>query len=208
MGSMTGHPPAHALTRRAAFIGLALSGLAPAARAADTVDRLGIPGPLDFDGTRYALAWSSHPSPAYYKQEYLPAGHSAASYTSMLIVELVEGASVQSAVAAQTRMLTSRKATDPLVNFALIENQQTGEVLLDFVVGGSAGRSPVAEWNAYRYAPYRGANRKTGVLLYAISRRAYGDGEIKGFLGGLKQTRPATIASFARTQMPVVRMPR
>jgi hypothetical protein len=197
------------LTRRAAIAGLSLFGLASAVQAADTVDRLGIPGPLAFDGTSYALAWSSHPSPAYYKQEYLPAGQSSANYTSMLIVELVDsGASVASAVQAQTRMLTARKATDPLVNFSLIQNQRIGDALLDFVMGGSTQRTPIAEWNAYRYAPYRGPNRQSGVMLFAISRRAYGDSDIKSFLSGLKQARLAVIDKLARTQLPAVRMSR
>jgi len=197
------------LTRRAAIAGLSLFGLASPAQAADTVDRLGIPGPLDFDGTSYDLAWSSHPSPAYYKQEYLPAGQGSANYTSMLIVELVDSAaSVASAVKAQTRMLTARKATDPLVNFALIQNPKTGEVLLDFVIGGSTRRTPIAEWNAYRYTPYRGTNGQSGVMLFAISRRAYGDSDIKSFLGGLKQARPAVIDKLARMQLPAVRMSR
>ena len=209
MRSMPSHYPLQAPTRRTALMALALCGFAAPVRAGDTSDRLGLPGPIDFDGTSYALAWSSHPSPAYYKQEYLPAGQSSSNYASMLIVEVIaSGASVQSAVSAQTRMLTSRKAADPLVNFALIQNQKTGEVLLDFVLGRTAQNTPMAEWNAYRYAPYRGASGQTGVTLFAISRRAYGDGEIKSFLGRLKQTRAAAIDKLARAQIPMVRISR
>jgi hypothetical protein len=209
MFPMDRSPPAKALTRRAAIAALSLFGFASAVQAADTIDRLGIPGPLDFDGTSYALSWSSHPSPAYYKQEYLPGGQSSTGYTSMLIVELIDsGSSVASAAQAQTRMLTARKATDPLVNFSLIQNRNSGEVLLDFVIGGRAQRTPIAEWNAYRYAPYRGPNGQSGVKLFAISRRAYGDSDIKSFLGGLKQARPAMIDKLARMQLPTVRMSR
>jgi hypothetical protein len=198
----------HLPTRRSVLAGLALAGIAPAALAAEVIDRLGIPGPIAFDGADYALAWSSHPSPAYYKQEYLPAGQVTASYTSMLIVELVTGgASVASAVAAQTRMLNARKATDPLVNFALLQNQKTGEVLLDFVLGTATPRR-VVEWNAYRYAPYRASNGQEGVILLAISRRAYGDDDAKTFLGGLKQSRVATMNAFARLPLPVVKLAR
>lgn len=126
----------------------------------------------------------------------------------MLIVELVDsGSGVANAVAAQTRMLNARKATDPLVNFALLQNQKTGEVLLDFVMG-SGSPTRTVEWNAYRYAPYRGPKGQDGVLLFAISRRAYGDADAKTFLGGLKQSRMATIEAFARLRRPEIRISR
>src|SRR5690606_31522441 len=35
-------------------------------------ERLGVPGPVVFQGTAFALAWSSNPSAGYFKQEYLP----------------------------------------------------------------------------------------------------------------------------------------
>lgn len=38
-------------TRRSALAALAVSGLAPAALASDAVDRLGVPGPIEFAGT-------------------------------------------------------------------------------------------------------------------------------------------------------------
>src|SRR4051812_9099980 len=79
-------PSIQPLTRRAAISALALVGFAPAARAADAVDQLGIPGPVVFDGRSYALAWSQHPTPIYYKQEYLPAGENLDSYSRMLII--------------------------------------------------------------------------------------------------------------------------
>ena len=37
-------------------------------------DYLHVPGPVVFDKSSYSLAWSSHPSAIYYKQEYVPAG--------------------------------------------------------------------------------------------------------------------------------------
>jgi hypothetical protein len=197
----------HHPTRRSAVAGMAIAGLIPAAAlAAEVVDRLGVPGPIDFDGTSYALAWSSHPSPAYYKQEYLPPGQGPASYASMVMVELITGgASVASAVAGQTRMLNARKATDPLVNFSLLQNQKTGEVVLDFIMSGGTSQR-IVEWNAYRYAPYRTSGSEGGVLLFAISHRAYGDDDARAFLRDLKDKRPATIGALARLPLPAVKL--
>ncbi|CAN7159593.1 hypothetical protein LJR009_000141 [Bosea sp. LjRoot9] len=46
---------------------LALLGLVSVADAAEAIDRLGIPGPLNLSGAAYMLAWSSHPTATYYK---------------------------------------------------------------------------------------------------------------------------------------------
>lgn len=191
-------------SRRAAIAAVALLCLTDPARAAEPVDRLRIPGPLLFDGKSYALAWSARPSPGYYKQEYLPAGQVLASYSSMLLIEVVEsGATVDSALAAQVRMLNARKGSDPLVNLSIIQNKQSGEAILDFILGGRTSEgTAIAEWNAYRYAPHKRPDGRTGVMLFAISHRAYGNDEIRNFLGRLKTFRPGEINRIAQHRLP------
>ncbi|PZN93349.1 MAG: hypothetical protein DCF30_21795 [Hyphomicrobiales bacterium] len=191
-------------------VGGALACVAAPSAAADAVDRLGIPGPLMFDGTSYGLAWSANPSPAYIKQEYLPAGQVSASYETMLIVEVIDsGATVESALAAQVRLLNQRKGKDPLVRLDVIQNSRTGEAVLDFLISArdAKGRE-IVEWNAYRYAPRKGSDGRDGVMLFAISRRAYGGDAMRGFLTELKTRRPADINRLARQALPVARISR
>jgi hypothetical protein len=182
---------------------LASLTLKPTGLLADARDRLGIPGPLSFDGASYSLAWSSQPSPSYTKQEYLPAGQASGSYASMLLVEVVGGGTtVEAALGAQIRLLNARKGSDPLVNFSAIRNQKTGEAILDFIIGGRTPQgAPIAEWNAYRYVP----QKEGGVMLFAISRRAYGDADIGAFLGKLKTERPGLVNRLAQQTLPVAR---
>jgi hypothetical protein len=208
MDSRLSGSPRFAPTRRATLAAIAFAGCPPWASAADARDWLGIPGPLTFDGTPFALAWSARPAPAYYKQEYLPAGQASASYTRMLLIEVVEsGTTVAGALSAQVRMLNARKGKDPLVNFEVIQNRRTGEVMLDFIIGGrTAAGVPIAEWNAYRYAPRKSASGGEGVLLFAISHRAYGDADIRTFLTGLKAMRPAEINRIAQYRLPDARI--
>src|SRR5262245_43366063 len=54
-------------------------------------DFLSVPGPIRLIDRDYFLAWSSHPSDTYYKQEYLPKGQSPEHYTDMILVELALG---------------------------------------------------------------------------------------------------------------------
>lgn len=180
--------------------------LSVSAHAADAEDRLGVPGPVRFDGGTYSLAWSARPSPGYTKQEYLPAGQALETYASMLLIELLEGGiDVDGAVAAQVNLLGQRRGSDPLVNMDLIRNPQTGEAILDFIVSSSDGEAGyVAEWNAYRYSPYTGADGRHGVLLFGISHRGYGNDGVRAFLTELKRRRPDQIAKVASFTLPPV----
>ncbi len=189
---------------RSLAVAAALLMTMPGAHAQDTTDRLGIPGPLSFGGTDHVLAWSAQPSPAYIKQEYVPDGQEVASYTSMVLVELVTGVDVGTALAAQVNALNQRRGSDPLLNLDVIRNDQTGEAILDFIVSATdeAGAF-IAEWNAYRYTPYE-SEAGDGVLLLAISRRAYNSDDVRAFLTGLGAERPASINELAAYAMPEV----
>ena len=175
---------------------------ASAAVAENAAERLSVPGPISFHGESFVLSWASHPYPHYYKQEYLPAGQSSERYTAMLMLDanLADG-DVRAAAAATVDMLQKRKASDPLVNFAEIENPKTGEIILDFIMSSPDG--DIVEWNAYRYAPWTGAGDKAGVILFGISRRAYGD-DATAFLARLKVARPGDIEALAAASVPAV----
>lgn len=191
---------------------LALSALVvgiPSATLAQAIDRLGVPGPLSFDGASYRLAWSSQPSAGYYKQEYLPAGETPGGHTRMLLVELLDtGIGPREALAAQVRSLNQRKGKDPLLNMAVLENKQTGEAMLDFLISAHERGQSIAEWNAYRYAPRKSSGGRNAALLFAISRRAYGDDAIRAFLAELKSSRSGDIGRLARAPLPEISLPR
>lgn len=174
-----------------------------AAQADDAVDRLQLVGPLSYDGVDYSLAWSAQPTPGYYKQEYLPAGQRPATFSEMIIVEvLTSGADVNGAAAKQIEMLNERKANDPLVNYDLLQNAQSGEVILDFLVSGrTQDGSILVEWNAYRYAPHQNGDGASGVMLFGIARRGYGD-QANEFLTELKSVRPDHLNAIAQHVLP------
>lgn len=190
-------------TRLAAILTASL-WLAPA--QAQTTDHLGLPGPITLGGDSFALAWSSRPADNYIKQEYLPAGEIPDSYSRMVLVETVTGGvDVMDALRAQTETLSQRKETDPLVNMEVIQNEATGEALLDFIVSSrnEAGEY-VVEWNAYRYAPLAAGQGGPGVMLFGISHRASGNDAAKAFLQELSTLRPAQIGLLADAPLPEI----
>lgn len=184
------------LLKRIALPALALLTLAVPVVAQE--DAIGIAGPISFEDTEFELAWTSNPSATYFKQEYLPAGEKVETYSQMFMVDvLTEGATPQSAVAEMLASLEARKPNDPVVNHAVMANEETGEIVLDFLMSDSSNQI-VVEWNAYRYVP-----REEGLVLYAISRRGYGD-QATGFLRDLGQWRMDTVTELATMELPAV----
>ena len=169
------------------------------------VDHLSLPVPIEFNGESYRLSWSSHPTPSYYKQEYLPPGQTVDRFQRMVLIEaIVRGTDINAAVTAQIGMLNKRKSTDPTVNFATLKNPKNGEIILDFILSAQDSKGgDVVEWNAYRYAALKGKGGDSGVLLFGISRRAYGD-DATDFLRRLKAARPAEINALAAYPLPAV----
>jgi hypothetical protein len=174
----------------------------PAGQATEVVDRLGIPGPVTYDGQRYDLSWSSQLSPGHIRQEYVPAGQKPENYTSMVLIDLVTtGKDANQLVASMIALLKQRKQTDPIVNFDVFQNDKKTELMLDFVLSSRDSNRLVVEWNAYRYVPYRDADGKTAVLMLAISERGYND-QVKDFLSGLKTRHPGKIEALGQQEIP------
>lgn len=162
-------------------------------------DAVGAPGPFVLEGESFELAWTSHPTDTFYKQEYLPEGQSVEAYEQMFMVDvLTNGISVQDAAGTMVDGLKERQANDPVVNLALIENEATGEIILDFVLSDSSSGKVIVEWNAYRYVPL-----EDGVAMFGISRRGYDDGASE-LLKGMKGWRMGTIEALAGLELPDV----
>lgn len=162
-------------------------------------DAVGVPGPFVFEGESFELAWTSHPTETFYKQEYVPAGQSVEAYSQMFMVDvLTDGTSVGQAAGTMVDGLKQRQASDPVVNFALIENEATGEIILDFVLSDSSSGTVIVEWNAYRYVPL-----EDGVAMFGISRRGYDEGASE-LLKGMKGWRMGTIEALAGLELPEV----
>jgi hypothetical protein len=170
-------------------------------------DYFAIPGPVTFNKTNYYLSWSSHPNDNYYKQEYLPSGEKAETFSNMIMIEaLVGDMSLQDAVQTKIAEIEQRKKTDPVANYQIIKNPSTGEYLLDFVYSQSTGnKTSVVEWNAYRYVSLKDKSVSNGVLLFAYSKRGYGDA-VTNFLKTLKTGRQADINMIAAYKIPGVKL--
>lgn len=171
----------------------------------DITDRIGVKGPLEFNGITFNLAWSDQPRENYYIQEYLPPGEKVESFEQMMTIHLfVTDMSVYEAVQRKGKELTSRKKSDPLCNYQITESPDGKEYMVDFILSESKGEEmTIAEFNVYRYKETDLGNNQKGLLVYAYSKRSYGDG-ITPFLKNLKDEKINYLNEMALTSIPVV----
>lgn len=151
----------------------------------------------------YNLAWSNNPHgkiTGYYKQEYIPAGETVEKFKNMLLIEAIVDpqATIQQYVSGKVKELKERKATDPVVNYNLMENKSTKEVILDFLL--SVG--DIVEWNAYRY---KVLESNKGIMLFAVSKRTYSNSD--EFLKSVKANRITWVNQLATATIPVIKLP-
>ncbi|MDV3249828.1 hypothetical protein DevBK_00650 [Devosia sp. BK] len=181
---------------------LALCSIMPA-QAQDVTDYLGVPGPIKVGDTDYVLSWSSNPQPGYFKQEYLPKGAAADSYESMVMVEfLATDAPLTEVVGAQAAMVEQRKGSDPVANYAVFDNPDNGEYLLDFLLSAKDENGEFTlEWNGYRYVEGEFDGQK-GSMLFAISERAYGDAASEAFLRNLREFKAQHLSQLTEAELP------
>lgn len=156
----------------------------------EPVDRIGVKGPLIFNKTTFQLAWTSKPTDTYYIQEYLPKGETADHFNQMLSIFLLVGnTKLETAVQQKTKELDAKKMTDPTCNYMVNENPGKTEYMVDFLLGESKNYKPeIQEFNIYHYRQVDLGNKKKGILVYAFTKRAYGE-DITPFLKNLKTDR-------------------
>jgi len=192
------------------FLALAavlLSSVCFAQNSGAPVNHLNTAVTLSFSNASYKLAWTSHPSPQYYKQEYLPAGETAQRFKSMLLLEVLAArVNVKDIVAAKTAELQQMKLSNPYISFKSEYDAAKDEYILDFVLTAATADGKdidIAERNIYRYKKYTCKNGDQGVLLFGLSLRHYGN-EAKKFLAATGSNKAELINKVKQFIIPTV----
>lgn len=146
--------------------------------------------PIKFCGTKYYFAWSAHPIENYYLQEYLPKGETFEHFNQMFTVSIIFcDRTPQDAVKAKIAELEERKQSDPVINYAVVNNNN-GEYILEFIVSDSNnGSINTVELNVHHYSQMTINGRNASVLSF-YSCRAYGD-DIIPFIQSIPDNRNA-----------------
>jgi hypothetical protein len=169
-------------------------------------DYLNLPGPIKIENNSYNLVWSSHPNPNYYKQEYLSSNENIETYNKLVIIEFVVGNfTLDEVISQKVNELENLKKKNPIVNYKVYENN--GEYILDFLTSENSKNGKeikIIERNVYRYKLISNSE-KNGVMLFAVSERAYED-NINSFFENLKNNITNLIETVGNYQLPSVKI--
>jgi hypothetical protein len=170
------------------------------------IDRIGVKGPLEFNKTNFKLAWTDKPNDNYFIQEYLPDGEKPENFSQMITIHLFEtDISVEEAVSQRIKQLEERKKTDPNCMFLVNESPDGKEMILDFMLGEHTEKNMMilVEFNIYRYKQINLGKNKKGIIVYAYSKRSYGD-DITTFFKTFKDERIEFLNKMISTKIPKV----
>lgn len=169
------------------------------------VNYFGNENTITFDNNEYKLAWSSHPTDNYYKQEYIQAGDTLEKFKKMILLEALTGKlKLEDVVSSKVAALNKMKKKNPVVNYEIFEKD--GEVMIDFLVSEDTPDGKylsIVERNVYRYKSIKEKNGQQCVLLFGVSERAYGD-EIDNFFPKLKEHRFDLINLVGQFELPEI----
>ncbi len=198
------------MAKHTIFLILAAAFLFPIIASSQTnkaaKDYLSVPGPVSFDNKSYKLDWSSHPSPDFYKQEYLPAGEATGKFKTMLLIDVsTDGKTIKEIAGQKVEELNQMKQTNPMVNYNAFENAASGEYMIDFLLTANAadGSIDIIERNVYRYKSITATSGEKAVLLFGVSKRAYGK-DADAFLATLKTNKNELVNLVAKFALPEI----
>lgn len=162
-----------------------------------------------FGNIKYNLAWSSHPSVNYYKQEYITEKDTLEKFKKMILLEVITGKpKLREVLDSKVAELKKLKESDPMVNYEMFEKD--GEIMLDFILSknmSDRNDADIVERNVYRYKSFAVTNGEEGVLMFGVSERAYGE-DIDRFLLALKGNRfdlPNTAGVFVIPEITITK---
>lgn len=185
-------------------------GMNGSAQSSLAVNYLNTSSEISFNGTKFRLAWSSHPTVQYYKQEYFPAGQSPEKFTDMFLLEVVTSSlTPKDAFDAKLAELKALKQSNPYISFETFHQAQTDEYLLDFIITANAADGKtiqIAERNVYRYKKFTGAKGETGVVLMGVSKRSYAEAASAFVKGLTAETKKDLADKVKRFAFPSMRM--
>ena len=166
----------------------------------DIIDYLSTGTELSFNSEKYDLAWSSHPNATYFKQEYLRKSDKLEKYEKMMMVEAIKTTlNPENVSQMKINELTNIKKLNPIVNFKQAQVSNQNDKILSFTISGGN----ILEWNVYRYKKIADSKGNPTVLLFALSKRAYGK-DITPFLTDLKSTRIGLINLVWDYKLPTI----
>ncbi|HWB58100.1 MAG TPA: hypothetical protein VG733_01350, partial [Chthoniobacteraceae bacterium] len=129
-------------------------------------------------------------------KEYIPKDETFDTWTKLASVHVFK--QVNDPLAAAQALDKELKKKYPDAHSRIIQNPDTGEVIIDFLI--LAPDHAFAEWNVMKYDKAKDG----GTVVYQYALRAYGE-KITDFLKGLKDERIRLVDLMAKDGLAVSR---
>ncbi|PCH99338.1 MAG: hypothetical protein COB85_00095 [Bacteroidetes bacterium] len=174
----------------------------------DRAERIGVPGPIEFNETIFELKWTDKPSDYYYIQEYLPRDETLEKFNQMITCHVfITDLTVEEAVQQKANELDERKKNDPNCNYLVNKSPDGKELMLDCILGEHTEKDIMimVEFIIYRYKRVKLKKGKRGILVFAYSKRSYGD-DIMPFLTALPEARIKHLNQMLAVNLPEIRL--
>ena len=159
-----------------------------------------------FDNKDYKLVWSSHPASNFYKQEYILPNENVEKYTRMIMIDFLEGdLTPKDAISNFVNNLENSKKQNPIINYQMYERED--EYMLDFIISKNSqdGKEVlILERNVYRYFRIN-TPKRTGVLLFGVSDRAYTKKEMDNMFSVLKNKKLDLVNKVIQIEVPKIK---
>jgi len=123
-----------------------------------------------------------------------------------MIEVLTSNVNLKEAVSTKIGELQRMKASNPYVTYDAANRASNGEQILDFTLTANSrdGKEvSIAERNVYRYVPYKNGRGENGLLLMAVSVRAYG-AEAKKFLESSPTGKATLVEKIKAFKIPAI----
>ena len=162
---------------------------------------------ISFENESYFLAWSSFSDNGYYKHEYLRKGdYLDKGFNKMILIEVLQkDVTPKDLASKKAKEIEKIKKKYPVANYQIIDNPETGEYLIDFLM--SDGEGDLYEWNVYRYKLIDTPKGKA-VMLFGFSLRSFEDAELSldDFFPYFQENRMELINAVANYELPEIKL--
>ncbi len=166
------------------------------------VDRLSIPGPIEFNGTEFFLAWSKQNSKTLNIQQFLPRDETILNFEQLLNFSYFnKDIDLEEAVRGKVGSVQKATEKDKFGSVNVAESPDGKEFIVDYTISNAEGKSgPYIEYNVYRFKKYDTENKP--LLIFSYSKRIYGD--LKPSSKALSRQRDALMTMVIEYKIPAI----
>lgn len=175
-------------------------------KAQDNIpDLLSIPGPIEYDGTEYFLAWSKPMSKTLFRQQYLPIDERIEDFVQLLDFSYFnKEIEMELAVRQKVEGIQERGKSDKFAKVNVIESPDGTEYIVDYFISESPEKGDsFIEYNVYRFKSYTSGTDKKFLIL-AHTKRMYGD--LKSASKSLARQRDHLLTTMIEFKIPEIKV--